>query len=423
MRLQLIPIVFLYVSLLLTDWYIYADVARMSRKGAVRRSRSLPATLFLVFAIVVIALLTVTVVLPHREVERDIQAKMWMLYTVLAIFFSQTVYTITGLLGYIPLLWKGRRRNVGLWVGLPLALFTFVMAWWGAFVERRRIEVVRADIVSENLPKSFDGYNIVQFSDIHLGTWGSDTTFVSQLVDSINGCHPDLIVFTGDIVNRETSEMEPHLKVLSRLHARDGVLSVLGNHDYGDYISWSAPSDRDANNALMQVWQKQIGWKLLNNERTFVTSESGDSIVVIGVENWGEPPFNTYGRLADAYPISADSAYNINDARYKILLTHNPEHWNREVSKISNIDLTLSGHTHAMQFMIRYGDVRWSPAVFKYPRWGGLYECRSHKGSPMMLYVNIGAGEVALPMRIGATPEISLLTLRHKSISGRKSRK
>lgn len=291
----------------------------------------------------------------------------------------------------------------------------FVTMWVGAGYTRHHIVVNRIDIESPSIPRPFNGYTIAQISDIHVGTWGNDTTFISNLVDSVNALHPDLIVFTGDIVNRETKELKPFIPVLSRLKAKDGVLSILGNHDYGDYMDWKTPEDREKNNRLLAIYEAEMGWHLMNNERKFLVKDN-DSIMVIGIENWGDPPFPTYGDMEKSLSSSRDSVYNQNDNRYKILLTHNPEHWNRHISHETNIGLTLSGHTHAMQMMIDLGGWQWSPAKYRYELWGGLYDRLNDRGQKTQMYVNIGAGEVGMPARLfGAYPEISLFTLHHIS--------
>lgn len=357
-------------------------------------------------------LLIVVICFPKRSETADIQAIMWGLYTYLTIYASKTVALLVGLMGLIPRLFKRKKQNSLLWIGLPLGSLVFITMWWGSLVTRHEIDVRKINIVSERIPESFNGYRIVHLSDMHVGTWGNDTTFISNLVDSVLAQKPDLIVFTGDIVNRHTLELRPFLKTLSRLKAPDGTLSVLGNHDYGDYISWDRPSDRTENNILLAAWQKSMGWKLLNNEHLFL-NKGNDSIAVIGVENWGEPPFRQYGRLQDAYSLNHEDEYNVNDSRFKILLSHNPEHWRQDISRNTNIDLTLSGHTHAMQTLIRIGDWAWSPAVWKYEEWGGLYEREKNSGEKTQVYVNIGSGEVGMPFRIGAIPEITVINLWH----------
>ncbi len=269
----------------------------------------------------------------------------------------------------------------------------------GALVNRTRCQVKEITLCFDRLPVAFDGYRMVQFSDFHVGTYGSDTTFVSEVVKTINGLNPDVIFFTGDIVNRRTDELPPFTATLSRLSAPDGVISILGNHDYGDYSEWPSAQAKADNLTRMHALQADMGWSLLLNSSE-ILKRGGDSIAVVGVENWGDPPFSVYGDLGKAYPALGDSVF-------KILLTHNPAHWVEEVASCDSVEipLSLSGHTHAMQ--IEVGG--WSPAKYRYPTWGGLY---SDSDGSHMLYVNIGVGAVALPMRIGATPEITLITLR-----------
>jgi len=278
------------------------------------------------------------------------------------------------------------------------AILTFLLIWWGALVGRYRIQVNEVEISVANLPDSFDGYKIVQFSDIHVGTFGSDTAFVKQLVDRINAENGDLIVFTGDIVNRKTDELLPFVSVFSELEAPDGVISILGNHDYGDYSDWPDSVSKAENMSMLYDLNKKMGWNLLSNSHEYIYNGT-DSIAIIGVENVGDPPFKIYGSLKNSYP-------DLHDSVVKILLTHNPAHWSQEVDgSDKNIALTLSGHTHAMQMEL-FGV---SPAVFRYKTWGGLYNDENNRHQ---LYVNIGTGTVGLPMRLGATPEITVFTLR-----------
>lgn len=410
-EIPVISIILIYVLSLLVDWYILKDIRTYAA-----RHKKLLLSVHAVLTVASMGLITAIVCWPKDSDDRSLLPMMWMLYVYFSIYIPKLIYVVFSAVGR---LFKSKRRgiriNYGAIIGAPLSVIICLFMWWGVFFTRNEIVVEKVDVVSPRLPQAFDGYRIVQFSDAHVGTWGRDTSFVSKLVDEINSLKPDLIVFTGDIVNRETSEMEPFLGVLSGLKAPDGVYSVLGNHDYGDYMDWDFPSERDANNALMGIWQKQVGWKLMNNRRDFITHD-GDSIVLIGVENWGEPPFRQYGKLSDAYPLSKDSVYNLNDSRFKVLLSHNPEHWNREVSKISNVDLTLAGHTHAMQMVFRIFGYEWSPSKWRYPQWKGLYERENQNGDTTRLYVNIGCGEVGIPARFGvAYPEITELTLHSVS--------
>lgn len=402
MRIPGVTLLMLFILSFICDFYIWSDIRQYCRE------KKIWGKVYAVSAILCWIFLIVTVCLPRRSDDSDILPVMWMLYSYISVYFSKFTYVVISLLGRIPRIWKGKRVNTGLWLGVPLALLVFGVMWWGALVTRNEVEVTKVTIESEKIPQAFDNYRIVQFSDAHVGTWGDDTSFIRTLVDTINSLHPDLIVFTGDIVNRTTPELEPFLSIFSKLHAKDGVLSILGNHDYGDYIDWKSPSEKAATRELLQAWERQMGWKLLNNVHTFIV-KCNDTLPVIGVENWGEPPFKQYGKLEKAYPETGH--YNLNDSLFKILLSHNPEHWRQEVSKNSNIDLTLSGHTHGMQFMIKMFGKKWSPAEYKYPQWAGMYEVEGPDGNPSKLYVNIGCGEVGLPFRIGAKPEVTLFTL------------
>lgn len=272
--------------------------------------------------------------------------------------------------------------------------------WWGAVINRHRISVTPVELESPRWPRSFDGYKIAQISDLHVGTWGTDTTFLSKLVDNINALDPDLIVFTGDIVNRQSDEFAPMISTFSRLKAPDGVFAVMGNHDYGDYRSWPDENAHLADRTNLHNLYKLTGHRLLLNETEYIT-RGNDSIAVIGVENIGEPPFATYGDLGQAYADTSDSLP-------KILLSHNPAHWTHDIkdNPAQNIDLTLSGHTHAMQIQI----AGLSPSSMRYSTPWGLYtDSLGHS-----LVVNRGAGTVGMPMRLGATPEITLITLRSK---------
>lgn len=405
MRIPVIMTIVLFTISILTDIYIWNDLKRNCK-------RSLWPRIYISLSMACWIFLLITLMLPRRG-ESDIIPVMWMLYSYLTVYIPKIVFVLLSMIGGIPRLWGGNTFKSGLYIGLPLGVIVCAAIWWGAFPGREKIEVNRVEISSEKIPQSFDGYRIVQFSDAHTGTWGDDTRFISKMVDSINALHPDLIVFTGDIVNRHTDEILPFTSVLARLNARHGVYSILGNHDYGDYMDWKNPADRDKNNRQLIDLQTGMGWKMLNNSSVFLYSDN-DSIALIGVENWGEPPFHTYGDLGKAYSFSSDSTDNLNDSKFKILLSHNPEHWRQEVSEKTNIDLTLSGHTHAMQFMIEIGNWRWSPSQYRYEEWGGLYERKAADGTPVRIYVNIGCGEVGMPFRIGATPEITLITLHHK---------
>ena len=210
-----------------------------------------------------------------------------------------------------------------------------------------------------------------------------------------------MICFTGDLVSRETCEALPYRDLLASLHATDGVFSVLGNHDYDDYVTWDDERAKLADRKALCDLQTAAGWRLLNNDHA-VIKRGDDQIVIIGTENYGDHIGDKRGNITSAYS-------GARDGNFKIELQHNPYAWRANTLTNSNVDLMLAGHTHAWQFMIELGNWRWSPAAFRYPEWGGAY----NEGN-RWLYVNIGTGMVGPPMRIGATPEITLITLKKK---------
>lgn len=378
---------------LAADTYIYIQCRR--------RFRSLiPAKFQLFSAIALYLLLAVVVCLPYRSgSETLLTAVMWLLFGYFSVYIPKYLFVVFDLVASVPKLFGRRRFRWFSLVGAFAGCVLFIAMWWGALVNRYRVDVREVTVECAGLPAAFDGYRIVQFSDLHVGTYGDDTSFVEKVVDRINSLNPDLIVFTGDIVNRRTDEIVPFVSVLSGLEAPDGVVSILGNHDYGDYSDWESPEAKAHNMAEMYKAQSDMGWRLLLNEHIFL-HRGNDSVAVIGVENIGDPPFHSYGSLYKAYP-------DVSDGNAKILLSHNPAHWVDSVSgnEAVNIDLTLSGHTHAMQIEV----CGVSPAVFRYRTWGGLYSPENGFGGK--LYVNIGLGTVGIPMRLGATPEITVITL------------
>ena len=284
-------------------------------------------------------------------------------------------------------------------VGVFLGVMVAGGLIWGAAFGRFQFVTRAVDVHSDRLPKAFEGYKIVQFSDTHLGNFGHSDRIVDELVERINAQHPDMIVFTGDLVNTKATEIDRFQATLRKLKAKDGVYSILGNHDYGDYVYWKTDADHQNNNTRLIQKEAALGWKLLRNETVFLRKQN-DSIAIIGVENWGEPPFHQYGNMKKAVS-------GLHYKGYKLLLTHNPEHWRQEIVPHFDIDLSLSGHTHAWQMAFRLGKERYSPAVLKYKNWGGLY---AENGKS--IYVNEGIGYVLYPMRFGTGPEITVITLK-----------
>lgn len=396
MRLPLLLILPILILDILADWYICRGVWRRCTRGA-RFWRPVSLWSSIVLGVGLLA----AIAWPKKSAsDYDLTGLMWFLYCYFSIYVPKYLFIIIDLLGKVPQLWHRRRIKGFAHAGITVAVLTFGLMWWGALVNRYSIEVKEVEFADPSLPSSFEGLTIAQISDLHTGSYGSDTTYVAKVVEAVNALHPDIIVFTGDIVNRRSKELKPFVSTLSRLNAPLGVYSVLGNHDYGDYYAWDSAADKEANMQELYRMQHDMGWTLMNNSaHTFHAGP--DSLVIIGVENIGDPPFPIYGDLDKAYP--GDLA----DSAFKILLSHNPAHWVDDIagSPDKNIALTLSGHTHAMQMEL-FG---LSPATFRYDTWGGMY---ADIDSTRRLYVNIGIGEVGVPARIGATPEITLFTLR-----------
>lgn len=250
-----------------------------------------------------------------------------------------------------------------------------------------------------NLPKSFDGIRIGQLSDIHSGSFFNKTA-VKGGVEMLRREKPDLVFFTGDLVNNVASEVEDYIDIFGKITAPFGVFSTLGNHDYGEYVSWDSPEAKRRNLKNLMEAHKIMGWNLMMNENK-ILKEGGEEIAVLGVENYGKGRFPKYGKLDKAYR-------GTEEVPVKLLLSHDPSHWDLEVRPLyKDIDLTFSGHTHGMQFGIELGKFKWSPAQYMYPQWAGLYQ-QDHQ----YLYVNRGFGFLGYPGRIGILPEITVIELK-----------
>ena len=281
--------------------------------------------------------------------------------------------------------------------GLWFMLFPWLAWLYGTMVERNRFRIKRTEIVSQTLPSSFAGYRVVHISDMHLMSFAGRERALQRAVDKINALEPDLIAFTGDLVTLGPEELDGLQDILSAMTAKDGVYAVLGNHDYSEYRRHDSQQARRESLEVLKRRIREMAWHLLLNEnRSIVRGE--DKLSVIGVENIsGNRSFRTYGDFQQAR-IGADGAY-------KILLSHDPSHWRAEVVGKSDVDLTLSGHTHAMQISL----LGWSPSSLMYDEYRGLY----NQGE-QYLYVNTGLGQTAVNARFGATPEITLITLKTK---------
>lgn len=270
-----------------------------------------------------------------------------------------------------------------------------VMGWFAfGFIEGwKRLELKHITFTSPDLPPYFDGYRLVQITDFHLGSFPPGNDFVQKVVDATNNEEPDMILFTGDLVNNQASEVEPYLDTLGQLHAPDGIYSIWGNHDYCEYGNNHSIGALKRNRRMLYGYQESLGWHQLMNEH-HVVSHGMASIAVIGVENPGQPPFTNRSNLKKAMK-------GLNPDMFKILLSHDPHHWRREVVG-KKIQLTLAGHTHAGQLKIG----KWTPARMAFKEWGGAYRI-----GEQMLYVSSGIGG-SFPFRLGAWPELTVITLK-----------
>ena len=393
-----LPYLILWIILFVNaavDAYIYFDLKkRLQNRGW----SDVQAVSSIIFAIALVVLL----VMPVRSTSDTVmQGLMWFIFLYASIYVPKYIYVIFDAISLLPQLWKGERWRWLSRMGTVIVALIFIGLWWGALVTRFSLNTERVTVTDNQLPQEFNGLRIAQISDLHLGTYGKDTTFVSRMVDHVNALHPDIIVFTGDLVNRNSDEAALFIKPLSRLKAPMGVYSILGNHDYGDYQDWLSEHAKKINRAKMLKAHKMMGWNLLNNRSVNIVYR-GDTLVLIGVENIGDPPFRVYGSLTKAYP-------KLDDGKFKVLLTHNPAHWEDSIQNRhgANVALTLSGHTHAMQMKL----LGMSPAAFRYKHWGGKYTDRTDH----VLYVNEGIVTVGYPARFGsAYPEITLITLKRQ---------
>ncbi|HAL80794.1 MAG TPA: phosphohydrolase [Mucilaginibacter sp.] len=289
-----------------------------------------------------------------------------------------------------------------LWVSelaLVVAAFPFLALLYGMTGGGHKYKVHRLTLTFDDLPDAFDGFTITQLSDIHVGSFTSKKG-VEKGINLVNKQKSDLLLFTGDLVNNHASEMNPWISSFAKLEAPFGKFSIFGNHDYGDYTKWKSTADKVANMVRLKEIQKEIGFKLLLNQSVEIKKE-GQSIALIGVENWGKGRFHKYGSLVKA-------TAKIPDEQFKILMSHDPSHWEaKTLIHSKHIHLTLAGHTHGMQFGIELFGWQWSPAKYLYPQWAGLY-----KKNGKYLYVNRGFGFSGFKGRIGIWPEITVITLK-----------
>ncbi len=340
---------------------------------------------------------------PSRFIRIMVVMGIFLMLYVPKIFFN-----VTELLGEITVgitrliqlkVNTGLIREYFLITGALGGTLLFLGLGMGMVRGRTNVKIFEQEIVIPGLPGSFKGMKIVQLSDFHMAGFYNNPEYISEVVDRVNRLQPDLILFTGDMVHNFSEELDPFTGILGRLNAPLGKFAILGNHDYGQYFGWKSEVEKDANLERLKEKIRTSGFDLLLNEHRTISLD-GHFLDIVGVENWGKPPFPRMGDLAKALEGTSPD-------RVKILLSHDPSHWDLQVKGKEKIELTLSGHTHGMQFGFEIGKFRWSPSRWTYKQWAGLY---SENGQ--YLYVNRGLGFTGYPGRVGIRPEITLITLK-----------
>jgi predicted MPP superfamily phosphohydrolase len=401
--------------MLLLDWYVFQSLKVVSQHWPVKAKW---AVYGVYWAVTVMAVL-VFAAGPWLQVEQwPRNLRIYVLSILIGLFITKFISSAFFLVDDIRRLvqWGGGKlfyryiareefqaakidRSLFLsWLGFGVGGGIFGSLLWG-FGNKYRYKVEQKTLAFTKLPEAFRGMRIVHISDIHSGSF-TDRRAVEKGVQQILDLKPDLILFTGDLVNDHADEMRDYEEVFARLHAPLGVFSTLGNHDYGDYRRWSSPEEKARNLDNLKAIHGRMGWRLLMNEHVCLEKD-GQQICLLGIENWSaKGSFPKYGRMSDAHRGTDKGAF-------KILMSHDPSHWEAEVrTAYQDVDLMLAGHTHGMQFGVEIPGFRWSPVQYVYKQWAGLYEQDNQK-----LYVNRGFGFIGYPGRVGILPEITLLEL------------
>ncbi len=410
---RIIVISLLLVVLFAIDWYVYQG-ALLAIKGTSNGLKS-----FVKYSYWSVTMITFSVILFYNFGNPD-----WLKGTSRSLIFTGIFINYFSKIFAALFLFGGDLVRVGKWVvslfqnpsspaggnTIPRSEFLaktamvagtlpLVAMSWGIISGAHDYRFRRKTIYLPNLPKSFDGITIGQVSDIHSGSFWNKTA-VKGGVEMMMKEKPDLVFFTGDLVNNETSEVEEYVNIFDKLKAPLGVYSVTGNHDYGDYKNWNSEAEKQQNFKDLIEAHKLLGYDLLMNENRHIEL-GGEKIAILGNENWGAGRFAKYGDLSKAYEGTEEAAV-------KILLSHDPSHWDAQVRpNYKDIDLMFAGHTHGFQFGVELGDFQWSPSQYAYKQWAGLYTKENQH-----LYVNRGFGYLGYPGRVGMPPELTIITLK-----------
>ena len=409
--------IFVLTLLLLFDWYVF----RVFRKQIKINNRWFKIAILIIYWLIPLFYLASPIYFKYfiKWDSNDFQinklyfgASFAVLYIPkFIIFIFQVIEDATKFLAWVtkklsPTESKAHKSADGISrsvfisrMGIFVAAIPFTSLIYSVLIGRFNFQLNKRTIYFDHLPKAFDGFKIVQFSDLHAGSLIGQQNEFKKAIDIINEQNADIVVFTGDMVNSVANELEDWVELLSSIKAKKGKYSIFGNHDYGSYMGWDKEGEQEANIEKLKQYQSQMGFKLLLND-TEIFEKNGEKIALLGVENWGKSRRHRKGRL----DIAMEKAKEV---PFKVLLSHDPLHWDQQVVEKTDIALTLSGHTHGLQMVASIGGFNWSPISYKYKRWKGLYTEKNQH-----LYVNNGLGYIYFPGRIGSDPEITVFELK-----------
>lgn len=401
-------LIFLAIYVLL-EVYVYSGLVQTFKNRPIQRG--LMGLYYFSLLVFVVGLITLFTSFSNGYS----QANWWqnlVLGLVVTFFITKLIYAaflliadLEGLVSYIfsrfsdapsP---RPHRRKVLKQLGVFVAAVPFSAFLYGVLKGRYDYKIHRLTLRFPDLPPAFDGFRIAQISDVHSGSF-DNTEAVKKGIDKIAQQKPDVVLFTGDLVNNLAEEIVPYIELFAGLQAPHGKFAVLGNHDYGEYVAWESEEAKAQNLVKLTGYHKKMGFHLLNNAQVTL-HKGGDQIKLVGVENWGKKPFPQKGDLNKAFAQSQPHDFSV-------LMSHDPSHWDEQVLDFpQRVHLTLSGHTHGMQMGVEIPGFRWSPIKYRYPRWAGLY-----KKAKQYLYVNRGFGFIGFPGRVGIWPEITIIELK-----------
>ena len=356
--------------------------------------------LFSGYSVLFIFLFIFLYIYPNQP--REAENYLTYFYFNAFLFIDLTIKIILSLFFIIGVFF--RKKKIISYAGLILVIGLGINMLYGLSFGKNKIKICRQELVFESLPASFNNFKIVQISDAHLGSLRKSNKLLFRTEEKVNNINPDLILFTGDLVNNFSEETKGWEEVFNRINSQTPCFSILGNHDYGDYATWPNEGKKEDNFEDVVKANSILGFDLLRNENKTIY-KGKDSIFIVGVENWGFPPFPQYANLEKA-------SKNIPKDAFKILMTHDPAHWESVVKETRDYQLTLSGHTHGMQWGLKLAGIPFSLAYLTRKTWGGLYQ----QGNTF-LYVNTGLGTVGIPWRIDMPAEITVFTLKSAKIN------